>query len=648
MLSETNLLGLGYDIHFTRKRGFLELSLLRSKHAKLLPLPTQAFLRADGFDKPYMTSDKQPGHEQFEKAQETLNAYKEKLFTRFQDYILGIALLPNKPPEELPPELQAQARENYNPQALQTLILLDDSDTKKLSKAELKEKLSDIFTQQAADVDKNIQPEILLLSELWELCMDAKYEVLQDIALATPVYDVGMLDAIKLVEIHKQMVLKKFEKYIVAYVLGGSLVQGTATTKSDVDVFIIIDDTDVKKMTRAELRDKLRAIIIDLGAQAGEMTGVKNKINIQVYILTDFWDNIKEANPVIFTFLRDGIPFYDRGIFMPWKQLLEMGKIKPSQEAIDQYMTYGEQYLKRVKLKLKEIGIDDFFWATVTTSQAAIMLEGHPPPTPKELVSVMNELFVKNKQFNKKTLKHLEYILKVRKEIEHNDKTDVTGAEIDELYNKSEEYLEELNKLFESIQEQKDQENVLHTYENAITLVRDALRAHGSEVKDAQLLTAFEEELVAAGHVPQKFLRLLQNIKQAKNDYDKGALSRTEAQEIHQQGRELFKYLLEYLQRQRGSELERAKIRIKHQQTIGEVLLLEQEAYITLDVTAENKEYQKATRTKNGGLTNVQATTPEEFEQAISNAKNLAAATINQTLLNDLQELFGKNLEILL
>src|SRR3989344_8896280 len=105
--------------------------------------------------------------------------------------------------------------------------------------------------------------------------------------MSLPVFDKGMLAAIKIAEVHKGMVLKKFEKYIVSYVLGGSLVQGRATSKSDIDVFIVIDDTDVKKMTRAELKDKLRAIIIGMGAQAGQMTGIKNKINIQVYILTD-------------------------------------------------------------------------------------------------------------------------------------------------------------------------------------------------------------------------------------------------------------------------------------------------------------------------------------------------------------------------
>ena len=43
------------------------------------------------------------------------------------------------------------------------------------------------------------------------------------------------------------MVLKKFERYILSYVLAGSLTQGIATATSDIDVWIVIDDTDGSK-----------------------------------------------------------------------------------------------------------------------------------------------------------------------------------------------------------------------------------------------------------------------------------------------------------------------------------------------------------------------------------------------------------------
>ncbi len=245
---------------------------------------------------------------------EKIERFQRIIVEKFDKYIMGISLLP--PPKTDKPE--------EDKDKIHVLVLIDDSDSKKMTKFELRDKLGKIMDETAKDIDKNIIPQTLIISELWQNIYDAKYEFLQLIAVSAPVYDNGMLSAIKIAEIHKVMVLKKFEKYIVSYVLAGSLVQGRATKTSDIDVWIVIDDTDVKKMTRAELKDKLRAIIIGMGIEAGEITGIRNKLNVQVYILTEFWDSLREANPIIFTLLRDGVPFYDTGIFMPWKQLFRM------------------------------------------------------------------------------------------------------------------------------------------------------------------------------------------------------------------------------------------------------------------------------------------------------------------------------------
>src|SRR3989338_5277399 len=308
-----------------------------------------------------------------------LDTFKGKVLSKFDKYVAGIALLPPKRKQQAPPaqaheaiqenqkatlvpeKVEVQGEKKEEPE-ISVLVLVDDSDSSKMPKYELKDKLSKIIQTMATEVDKEIKVEVIILSELWQSCFDGKYDLLQLIAVSAAVYDKGMLSAIKIAEVHKNMVLRKFEKYIVSYVLAGSLVQGRATKESDIDVWIVIDDTDVKKMTRIELKDKLRAIIIGMGIEAGELTGIKNKINIQVYILTDFWESLKEANPIIFTLLRDGVPFYDRGIFMPWKQLLRMGRIKPSREAIDLFMSSGEQSISRVKLRLKDIGMEDIYY----------------------------------------------------------------------------------------------------------------------------------------------------------------------------------------------------------------------------------------------------------------------------------------------
>ncbi len=424
-----------------------------------------------------------------------LETFQKKIVDKFDKYIMGVSLLP---PEKLPE--QHKQGEKLPDEKIKIFVLVDDSDSKKMTKEELKAKLSAIIESMAKEIDEKIEPQTMILSEVWQSLYDGKQDVTQMIALSAPIYDTGMLAAIKIAEVHKTMVLKKFEKYIVAYVLAGSLVQGRATKSSDIDVFVVIDDTDVKKMTRAELKDKLRAIIIGMGFEAGKITGVENKINIQVYILTDFWDMMREANPIAFTFLRDGIPFYDRGIFMPWKQLLKMGKIKPSAESIEMFMSTGDQMLKRVQYKINEIGMEDAFYALLTPSQAALMMYGIPPPSPKETPELMREVFVKKeKLIEDKYVKILESVIKLRKDLEHGVKKQITGKDVDKLLADSEDYLTRIKKLFEEIEARRREEDVLHVYETSITLVRDILKAESycEKCEEENVLKIFEHELVA-------------------------------------------------------------------------------------------------------------------------------------------------------
>lgn len=572
---------------------------------------------------------------------EKLDKFQKEVVSKFDKYIMGIALLPPPQPKE--------EGEKIDKDKINVLILIDDSDSQKMSKEELKQKLSIIIENIAKEIDKNLSPQTMILSELWQSCFDGKYDLLQLISMGAPVYDTGMLAAIKIAEVHKSMILKKFEKYIVSYVLAGSLVQGKATKTSDIDVWVVIDDTDVKKMTRAELKDKLRAIIIGMGIEAGEMTGIRNKLNIQVYILTDFWDSLKEANPIIFTLLRDGVPFYDRGIFMPWKQLLKMGKIKPSSEAIDLFMSSGEQVLKRVELKLKDIGMEDIYYAILTPSQAALMMFGIPPPSPRETPELMRDIFVrKEKLLEDKFVDILEKNIKTRKDIEHGTKTALTGKEVDELLEEADKYLKRIQRLFKQIEKMKEEESILQTYETIVTIIRDVLRQEGIErVKNEEIIKLFETELIHLGKIPESFLRILNTIVKAKKDYDEGKLSKSEVEKVKKESGQLIKFLVEYLQRKRGRELEKTKIRVKHGNRYGEVILLGEEAFIIHDIDKEEKELSKAKINENGGLGTIQPSSLEELEKALTKVEIPPKVFIKEPIFEDLKRIFGKDVEIL-
>ncbi len=604
-----------------------------------------------------------------EDVQEKLKAIKSKLekfqkriIEKFDKYIIGVALMPPPKPEELqqlqqmqqsvPQEIPAQPPQPKpeDKDKIHVLVLVDDSDSKTMSKLELKDKLTAIISTIGTEIDPNITPQTLILSELWQNVFDAKYELLQLIALSAPIYDTGMLQAIKIAEVHKTMVLKKFEKYIVSYVLAGSLVQGKATPTSDIDVWIVIDDTDVKKMTRTELKDKLRAIIIGMGIEAGELTGIKNKLNIQVYILTDFWDSLREANPVIFTLLRDGVPFFDRGIFMPWKQLLKMGKIKPSAEAIDMFMGSGEQMIRRVQLKLNEIGMEDVYYALLTPSQAALMLYGVAPPAPKETGKLMREIFVhKEKLLEEKFVKIMERVVELRKAIEHGEKKELTGRELDELMSDGDKYLKRIKRLFTQIEKIREQQEMLNIYDTLTTVVRDVLKLEGIEkVKENEMLHLVEDKLISEGKMPSKFLRVMQEIMKAKKDYDDGKLSKVEIEKIHADSGSLIKFLVEYMQRKRSRELERLKIRVKYGNKFGEVILLGNDAFVTQDIDNEEKELSKARLNGDGSLGPLEKSSLEELEKALVSVSSSQKASIKAPIFEDLKNIFGKDVEILM
>lgn len=590
---------------------------------------------------PGMSELPKEAQEKLKEIKKKLEKFKDKLLDKFDKYIMGITLLPPPKPRE---------GEKINKDMISVLVLIDDSDSKKMTKYELRSKLQAIMDGVAKDIDKNIVPDAVILSEVWQNCYDAKYELLQLISLGAPIYDKGMLAAIKIAEVHKTMVLKKFEKYIVSYVLAGSLTQGKATKTSDIDVWIVIDDTDVKKMTRVELKDKLRAIIIGMGIESGEITGIKNKLNIQVYILTDFWDSLKEANPIIFTLLRDGVPFYDRGMFMPWKQLLKMGKIKPSTEAIDMFMSSGEQMLNRVTFTLKNIGMEDTYYAILTPSQAALMLYGIAPPAPRETAELMRDIFVKKeKLLEDKFVDILEKNINIRKEIEHGDKKEITGKEVDQLLADARKYLKRIKRLFAQIEKMKEEEDMVKIYETVITIIRDVMKIEGIEkVSDVEIVAVFEDELIAKGLVPAKYLRNLNDIIKAKKDYEEKKLTKQEVESVKKDSRALIKFLVEYIQRKRGKELERTKIKVKYGEKYGEVLLLDKIAFIIQDVDKEEKEISKAKIKENGRLEAVEKSSLEELEKALANIKIPDKVFIKDGIFDDLKNLFGRDVEVLI
>ena len=383
--------------------------------------------------------------------------------------------------------------------------------------------------------------------DVWENCLDSKFELTNAVGMSYPLYDKGFLKCLRLAEIHKSLVLQKFEKYVVSYVLGGSLVRGDVVKESDIDVFIIINDTDVKRMPRLELKERLRGMILQYISEASALAGVKeNILNVQIYLLTEFWECVKDANPVMFTFIRDGVPIYDQGTFMPWKSLLKMGKLKPSPESIDLFMSMGDKTTKRAKSALLDIVIHELYWGITTPSQALLMLYGLPPPTPKQIVSEMKKIFVeKEKMLEKKYINILEKIVGFYKDYEHEKVKEIKGAEVDKLVEDTEAYLKRLKELREQIEKRAQEKTIEQIYKDAFELLKIML---GRKSKDTLVLD-FENKFVKKGLFSPQHLRVLKKIIGARADFKKGKLNSHKVDEARKNASILINDLIEYNQR---------------------------------------------------------------------------------------------------
>jgi predicted nucleotidyltransferase len=381
---------------------------------------------------------------------------------------------------------------------------------------------------------------------IWENCLDSKFELTSAIAMSFPLYDKGLLGALRVAEIHKSLVLQKFERYVVSYVIGGSLVRGDAVKDSDVDVFVIINDTDVKRMPRLELKERLRGIIYQYVAKASQLAGVKNKLEPQIYLLTDFWESVKDAHPVIFTFIRDGIPLYDRGTFMPWKTLLQMGKLKPSPEAIDMFMSMGDKVVSRSKkILLSEVFVN-IFWGITTPAQALLMLNGCPPPNAKkELVSDFKREFYNKKMIEKKYIDFMEKVIGIWRDYEHEKIKEISGKEIDKLLLDTEKYLKRLKELRKEIEKRAQEKTIEQIYKDIFTILKTMLK---NKAKD-KIISEFEKDFVKKGKFSPQHLRILRNIVSARAEFKKGKLNSHKVDRARRDASILINDLIEYNQR---------------------------------------------------------------------------------------------------
>jgi predicted nucleotidyltransferase len=561
----------------------------------------------------------------FNHLKKKLEDFKKKMMKKFP-FIISLGILPPnaslifEEDENIPKEIA-------DTKLIHVMMIMPEEQYKNLVK--IKPEVVKIAKESGENLWVHIKTAEV---DMWNYGLDSKFEFVDAVAACFPLYDKGFLGALRVASIHKNLVLNWLNvgriRYVATYAIGGSLVRGTADENSDVDTFVIIDDTDVKRMSKVELLDKLRGkIVYEYVKEATALAGVKNILNVQVYLLTDFWQSVKDAQPVMFTFIRDGIPLFDRGTFIPWKRLLQMGRIKPSPEAIDLYMKEGDRTDDIVKRRQLDNMVDVYF-GVVTPTQAMMMLAGHAPPVPKTIVAEVKKILVdQEKLMTAKELKTLEKVVKLYKDYEHGTLKEIAGKEIDSLLIEAKEYSKKMKELRDKLEKRMQEHQAEKIHEEVFGLMK---KIFGSKAQEA-LIADFEKELIKKGKVPERNLAIAKELAKLKTKAKGKNLTQSEMQRYSRDADDLIEALTEYSQRKELVSVEKGIMKISFGGKWAEVVATDEGTFV-VESTGKIKKFDNEKLVESD---------KKDFEQALKNTKEKLKFNLPSKMLEVLKKELG-------
>src|SRR3990167_8875112 len=152
---------------------------------------------------------------EMEKTKKELEKLKGILLKKFS-FIQSISILP---PQSIKIFIQEEEVPKETEKYVHLLVIIPEDKFKEAQK---------IKKEIVSEVEKTKQKIWLHLKtpvDVFEICLDSKFDMAAAIAMSFPLFDKGFLGALRVAEIHKSLVLQKFERYIVSYVIAGSLVR---------------------------------------------------------------------------------------------------------------------------------------------------------------------------------------------------------------------------------------------------------------------------------------------------------------------------------------------------------------------------------------------------------------------------------------
>jgi len=333
---------------------------------------------------------------------------------------------------------------------------------------------------------------------------------------------------LKEVEEFAKQVLEKYGKYIKCIVMMGSVAREEFKPKSDIDVFVVIDDTSFE--VTPELHDKIDEDLRKIAEKISDKLSVLSN-----FTLTEFWDYARVGHPIVYNLIKEGIPIYDTGFFAPIKKLLEMGRIPATREAIESYMEGAPKKLMRAKTVKLLMLAEDCYYAMLNTAQAVLMFMGLAPPVPSKAYDDVKKFLVEPGILEPEYAEWLKEIIEIRKKIEHKELMDVEGKFVDEWIDKAEKFVNKMFGLLNALELRKREKILERTYEvmhkAAITALKSLKKM---PEKEEEVPIVFKKEFIEGKLIDPYYSEVWTKIENMKKLADEKKIAEIPDKEVYE------------------------------------------------------------------------------------------------------------------
>lgn len=339
----------------------------------------------------------------------------------------------------------------------------------------------------------------------------------------------SMETRLKSSEEFKEKILGMFKAYIKSIIVFGSFMKGQGTGKSDVDVYIIFDDTKMPLQKFDEIRSKIDDDIYKVASS------IDPRLHPQpILALTEFIKGIRYTNPVFFNIIREGYAIYDTGFFIPMRKLLEWGEFPVTPEAAHMRMEGVPRRIARVKNVKVYIIAEDLYYAMLDAAQAALMFIGVGPPAPKNSAKEVRQHLVDTGLLEEEYAQMLEDINIFRKKVEYKEVKDISGQEVDEWIKKTERYVERFEKLLNDLETQRKAYDIKKSYDIMVNASAAALKSLKKLPKEPEKLPeAFKKYLIDAGLVNPTYSDVFGKVIELRKMLEEKKLDKVKDRDIY-------------------------------------------------------------------------------------------------------------------